>query len=284
MTIRTFLPLASFIALFLIFTSCSSTPKVPPQVFTLRNEAAKMIELGSKAMREGNTDTAQRLYTEAYRIYTSVDEAEGRIRALDGLGRISEGGHAQWDIAQRIAQEANNEVLVALASLLQAEAALDSQNQEAWVNAQETAESAATILNDKPLDKARALRIAGSASKALGAYDRALKAYNEAAALDLKNNFFTEYATDQYLIASIYSKQGEYDAAIEALWEAVKNDKRVENSSGIGDDYVALGMVAEKAGALTEAENYYTRSIEVYKAARLIDRAKEAELLLEALQ
>lgn len=263
--------------------SCSSAPKVPPQVLTVRNEAGRLSQMGAKSLREGQIEAARDFYAEAYRLFTAADDDEGRIRALDGLGRVTPEGISLWDQALRIAGESGREDLLALASLLKAEADLRSMEEALVRGALESSRRAAAVLSGRPSDRARALRVYGSAAKALGLHQDALKALDEAASIDKKNRAYIEYASDRYLAASVHSKLGNYAAAITALQDALDYDRRAENSGGIASDYLALGIVAEKMGDREGAKLYFRRSMEVYEAVRLKAKAAEAAARLQAL-
>ncbi|GAB1482578.1 hypothetical protein MASR2M78_13940 [Treponema sp.] len=268
-----------------IFLSCSSAPKNPPGTYDARNEAARLVQLGSKSLREGANAVAREYYKEAYRIYTAMDEAEGRVRALDGLGRtaspnliaVGEKTAAQlWVDAALIADESGQEVVKALASLLNAELGLLSQDPDVLNASYASARDAASKLSRYPADQARAYRVAGAGAKALGDYKEALKLLEEAASLDKKERAYAELASDRYLAASIYSKEGDYSSAEFLLLDALKNDRRAEHPAGIAGDYLALGLVAEKSGKIVEASRFYQRSADVYSAIRMEDHAADA--------
>lgn len=258
--------------------SCSSAPKAPPIVLETRNQAAQFVQLGAKALRDGTLASARTFYTEAYRLYTATDDAEGRIRALDGLGRLPEADTAElWKTAARVAIDSGSQRLIALAALLDCELKLRSTDAADVRKALDVARGGAKFLSDKPQDRARALRLAGAAAKALNDYPTALDLLDEAAGIDLKEKAFTEYASDRYLAASIHSKAGDYRSARLALQEALVSDRRAEHPAGIGGDYFALALIAEKTGDAAMAAGFFARAAEVFRAARLEDRALEAE-------
>ncbi len=277
---RAFRPrvVAAAIAAAVLAASCSSAPKAPPIVLETRNQAAQFVLLGAKALREGQTASARTFYTEAYRLYTATDDAEGRIRALDGLGRLPEASAADlWRTAAEVAADSADAKLVALASLLDAELKLRSADEADLRRALETARGGARILSDQSRDSARALRLAGAAAKALNDYPLALDLLDQAAGIDLKDKAFIEYASDRYIAASVHSKAGDYPAARAALQDALESDRRAEHPAGIGGDYFAHGLIAEKTGDASAASRYFGRAAEVFRAARLDDRAAEAE-------
>lgn len=249
--------------------SCSSAPKVPPEIVLTRNEAGRLVQLGAKALREGSQDAARDYYTEAYRMFTMVDEPEGRIRALDGLSRFSPNAEELRAQAERIAQESGKDDLVALASLLKAEHDLRDSDTARLQQAADIALRGANLLAKRPMDKARALRIYASALKALERYPEALKVLDEAAGIDKGKRAYIEYASDKYLSASIYSKTGRYTEAWLDLWEALDYDRRAENAGGIGADYLAMALVSEKQGNREDAKKFLHRSLDIYTAARM---------------
>ncbi|HCM27851.1 MAG TPA: hypothetical protein DIC34_15145 [Treponema sp.] len=278
-------------------TSCSTAPKAPPGIYDARNEAARLIQLGAKALREASARSAAGFYAEAYRIYTAVDDAEGRVRALDGLGRLAVPDAAEtkellWERAGRIAAESGNVQIIAVASLLSAELMLqqvapqdgaEGAPKEGAQEALRLADAAAVAFAKRTADKARALRIAASAAKALGDYPGALRRLEEAAGIDKKARAFIEYASDRYIAASVHSKSGDYASAEAALRDALDSDRRAEHAAGIGGDYLALAIVAEKAGMKEEALVFYMRAAETYSAARMETEAAKADTRREAL-
>jgi tetratricopeptide (TPR) repeat protein len=274
---------AALLAALLAF-SCSSAPKTPPVIYEGRNQAAQFIQLGAKALRENSMASARTFYTEAYRLYTAYDEAEGRIRALDGLGRLPDASTSElWGTASRIADESGDKKLVALSALLNAELELWKGTEDGARAALTASLSGADLLSGLSKDRARALRLAGTAAKTLGDYPAALSHLDEAAGLDRKEKAFAEHASDRYLTASVYSKAGNYTAAKSALMEALASDRRAEHAAGIGGDYYALALVEEKFGDSAVAAGYFTRAAEVFRAARFEDRALEAEQRRDAI-
>lgn len=282
--------LGSLLVCGIVYLSCSSAPKTPAENRTVRNEAGRLVQLGTKALREGQIAAARGYYEEAYRLFTSVDDPEGRIRALDGLGRVYPDKNEYWDRALTIAQFSGDPELIALALLLRAERQLLSQESSLAEIPQE-GENLATelrncinLLQRRPMDKARALRLYGALLRSTGQYDEALKAFNEAASIDQKEKAYIELASDNYLIASVYSKKGIYNKAQEYLFIALSYDKRAENSAGIGNTYYALGLVSEKAGNIEAARTYYEWARAVYEAIKMQDQAEAIQKRLGPLE
>ncbi|MFA6508070.1 MAG: hypothetical protein WCT14_18350 [Treponemataceae bacterium] len=299
-----------------LFSACSSSPKAPDAVFLVRNEATKLVGLGSKAAREGNAGESVRFYEEAYRLATSVADEEGRIAALDGLASLrmrtevsvsgavvpavasdpsSTAAQIDWAypptsaagciaLAKTVAADSGKADLIAFASISEAEAALRTGAEADKRRASELALAASAALGRRPADRSRALRVLAEAKKELGDPKGALEALADAAASDKGLKRFAEYASARYLSASIHSKSGDYAAATVALLDALEADRRAENPAGIGFDFRALGIVAEKTGDKAAAARYYARSRDVFSAARFRTDADDAEKRRAALE
>ena len=302
----TMLYLFTCLSLCAALAACSSAPKAPDGIFALRNEAASLAGFGAKALRQGIRSEALGFYEECYRMATSVDDAALRIAALDGLSKLlpeSESASApavdqtpatetapdpRWGrapttakecrlLAEQIAADSGSTVLGALAGLIQAEASLRRGGEGDLRQAEAAALSAVKAYAKKPAEKARALRVLAEARKGLNDTANALSALEEAASLDLKQKRFADYAADRYLAASIHSKAGNYQEARSALLQALEADRRVEHSAGMGADYRALGLVAEKEGKMAEAIRFFEFSREVFAAANFPLEAADAE-------
>ena len=272
------------VCLVFLFGSCSSAPKAPPQSLVVRNEAGRLVLLGAKSLREGQPAAARDYYMEAYRLYTLADETEGRIRALDGLGRVPGVDFNAWQKAQEIAILAEDAGLIALASLLKAEALLFTDDAGALDQAKNLLVQAIAPLSSRPSDKARALRLYGSVLKQLERYEDAIAVLKQAIDIDKKNRSFIELASDYYITASVYSKRADYTSAVNYLKNAIEFDRRAENGSGLGSDYLALGTVYEKSGDLVRAQQHYEKALDIYKAGRFSDRIESVRAKLEALK
>ena len=294
--------------------ACSSAPKAPEGIYSLRNEAASLADLGAKALRQGIRKEALRFYEECYRMATSVDDAALRIAALDGLskllpedaasgeqeaesvaqaalskadprwGRAPTSAYECRGLAAEIAADSGLPVLAALADLIQAEASLRKGGEAVFRQAETSALSAVAVYAKKPAEKTRALRILAEARKGLNDMVGGLSALEAAAALDLKQKRFADYAADRYLAASIHSKAGNFTEARSALLQALEADRRVEHSAGMGADYRALGLVAEKEGNKEEAARFYEFSREIFAAANIPLEASDAEARRSGLE
>lgn len=192
-------------------------------------------------------------------------------------GRAPTSARECREVAEEIASDSGQSGLAALAGLIQAEASLRTGGEAEFRQAETAALAAVDVYAKKPAEKARALRVLAEARKGLNDPAGALSALEEAANLDLKQKSFADYAADRYLAASIHSKAGKYPEARAALLQALEADRRMEHSAGMGADYRALGLIAEKEGKKEEAARQYAFSREIFAAANFPLEAADAE-------
>jgi tetratricopeptide (TPR) repeat protein len=291
--------------------SCSSAPKGTALVNTARNEAAGLLELGARNLRTGQYSTAAGFYAEAYRLYTITDDILGRVRALDGLGRLAsytsipevsglltraqrdtsrpaEAAEASadaavlyrsedlWRYALLLANDAGNTIAITLAQLLLAELDLWTASPQSLEASLAAAVAAAEKLEKQGKlqeDRARAFRIAGAAARDLGRNAEAIDYLEQAAEIDRKQGSWIEFASNHYLIASVHSRSGAFAEAEAALLLALENDRKMENGPGIAADYQALGQVAVRAGKIEAARLHFLRALDIYNALKMDSRA-----------
>lgn len=269
----------------LSLAACSSAPKGPQYVYARSNEAADLCLLGRKALRVGDLASARSYYREAYRLYTIVDDAEGRIRALDGLTLLGEEVCETEDNAALAARIAVNyrdngnsaslaeqaDTLAALAVLIDVRCRyLSGPLEPAALRSARTALSvAAATLRTRPDDRARALRLEAELAASMEDYAAALTLLDEAASIWSKPLSLVEYANTRYLAASVLSRMGRLDEAYAALLDALDHDRKAENSVGLAETSHALALVARKRGDMALADRWESRSREIYRALSL---------------
>ena len=100
----------------------------------------------------------------------------------------------------------------------------------------------------------------GTAEKNLGNPAKALEYFGLSLKSNLSNRLFAEAASDYYMIASVYSRDGKYDEALKNASLALGYDKQVENVPGIAKDLYALGLIAAKKGDPGASFDYFQRS------------------------
>lgn len=249
------------VGLLLIAQGCSSVPDQPEKVTETRNQAVEYTEFGNRYLDRAQFDQALKFYNLALEDNIAIDNKEGIVLSRNAIGEafLMLGQHekaessftAALELSRRLERgdlelrSLNNLGKVALKRGRSDEALVILQDALALIDAGGSAPAEVT---------ADLYHSTGALYKLLEEYERALEYLEASLKLnrDLKRQ--EEIASNHYLIASVYSKQGRFNEAEAGLKRALEIDKQIENTLGIADDYYALGLVAEKRG---ESENAY---------------------------
>lgn len=259
--------------------SCSSAPKKPAEIFTMRNAAQGHLELANISVSKNDYTTAHTYIAEAWRLAVSCDDPNLRIRVLlcKGNALFNEGeldkARAEWKLSLYESTIEKNTAMIAASKVHLARVTL-AEGKAA--EAKTVATQAISQLKTEPLFIAQAWRVIGLAEKELGNSKEAENAFLQSEKIHTKDNYLEESAYDWYLIASSRSKSGQYASSIEALNTALDFDRRCENAYAIGMDWQAIGLVQEKAGNKEEAKSAYSRSAAVFTAAGFLENAEKA--------
>ncbi|MDR1636864.1 MAG: tetratricopeptide repeat protein [Treponema sp.] len=266
---------------------CSSAPKRPAEIFTVRNMTETQLELANRAADQGRYAEALDLLQEARRLAVSADDPRLLIRTglswgniLFYMGRTGE-AEEHWTAALDEAAAAGDEELAAVSRVYMARSRL--------LGGVSNAEEVRTQVQDElsriesPLHTALAWTVAGLAEKELGRWNDGENSIKNALDIHRKNNYLEQAAYDWYLIASIRSVAGDYAGALEALDEALAFDRRAENTYGLGMDWLAVGEVRKKAGNTAEAAAAYRRSGDIFRSLNLEKEAEQADQRLSGL-
>jgi tetratricopeptide (TPR) repeat protein len=280
------------ILLLFCFASCSSVPKQPPEVFTVRNVARTQLEQANQEADRGNYSLALVQALEARRLAVSVDDTPLRVRTglsmgncLFFLGRREE-AEAAWRAALDEAETWGDAELAAISRIYLERgkllALLARPDGDAAGNTDEAGitEIRSRVQTELGAVKADRLSIAlgwivmGLAEKELGRYKEAEDALKKALAFHEDERHLEQAAYDWYLMASVFSVSGRYDAAIAALNEALKFDRRAENVYGLGKDWLAAGDVYTKADRQAQAAAAYQRAAEIFRSGGFMTDAE----------
>ena len=117
---------------------------------------------------------------------------------------------------------------------------------------------------------------AGMAYKAMGQFDKAEELVLKALAINTELKLFQEIASNYYALASIASKNENYEKALEYAVLALESDKRMENRLGIAKDLRALAIINEKAGNTETAYEYYKKAFMVFETLSLADEMRKS--------
>ena len=246
----------------LVLVSCSSAPKRSDTVMTVKLQADQNTASGEGYYRQGRYELALQFFSNALSQFTSVDDGAGIIRSYNAVGKcyIALGllGEAESVLLRaRERTRGESSPLLFDSSIILGELYLaKGQPQEALAALQDAAAAGSR-------DPARAALLnhdLGIAEKNLGNTAKALEYFGLSLDTNLSNKLFAEAASDYYMIASVYSRDGKYDEAMKNATLALGYDKQVESSPGIAKDLYALGAIASKKGDQAAAFDYFQRS------------------------
>ncbi|HET6449808.1 MAG TPA: tetratricopeptide repeat protein [Spirochaetia bacterium] len=288
-----------------LLVSCSSAPRQPDTVITVKTEGDQAATTGQSYYRQGRYDLALQFFSQALSQYTSVDDGDGIVKAYIGVGRcytaLGQAGEAEGVFLQARdrAREEGAASLLFDARVNLGELYLSQGNPEkARTTLQE--ESTGQEKGRTPAQNAQLYHDLGTAEKGLGNSAPALEDFNRSLKINLGAKYYAEAAADYYMISSVYSRDGRYDEALTYASQALQYDKRVESSPGIAKDLYALGLISGKKGDTAAAYDWLQRSYNVFvtlgfredmkraltalvSAADALGRTAEAEAYRKAL-
>jgi tetratricopeptide (TPR) repeat protein len=276
------LHITAALAVLLFFSSCSSQPKNPGDILTLRSQAEKEMDVANKEAARGNYETALLLLNECKRKAVLSDDSGLIIRSglsrgnvLFLLGRNDE-AFAEWESAVAEAQRKGDNELLSVSKIYQARGNLVTGSASAKEVLDTVNREAGNVKNDQ-LYIAFSWYVKALALRGLGSYREAEDAANRSLAIHDKGSYLENAAFDWFLIASIRSLSGNTNGALEALESAIELDRRIENSWGIAADWRAKGDVYKKTGKSGEAKDAYLRAKAIYEALGNESEAAEME-------
>jgi tetratricopeptide (TPR) repeat protein len=265
-----------------LFVSCSSAPKRPAEIFTIRQLGENQLDLVNKAVDQGDFERALGLLVEAKRLAAAADYpsllvrtklAEGGI--LYNMGKADE-AETVWNAALAEAERSGEAELASQTRIYMARNGLLTKNVPPDEVIARVTKEIASIKKDA-LSIALGWNVIGLAEKEKRRYAEAEAAFMKAVDIHNKANYLEQAAYDWYLIASARSMGGRYDQAVEALNTALAFDRRAENTWGLASDWRALGDVYKKAGKTDEAASAYTRAAGIYRSINRTQEAEDAE-------
>jgi tetratricopeptide (TPR) repeat protein len=285
-------PLISWFLVFAFcFISCSSAPERPAAVYTSRNMAANQLDLANRTANRGRYDDALLILDDVKRTAVSVDDPPLLIKTAITRGNIyfSTGRHndafAEWDYALKEAQgsgETNLEAQVKIFIIRGRLVLLIAGNPDGpplgeIENLRSQALQALAGIRSDNLSEAAGRLVVGMADKELKNYTEAENNIRRALKIHEDGRYFEEAAYDWFLIGSVRSVAGQYDAAVDALLKAINFDRRAENGFGLASSWQALGGVYAKAGKTDESAAAYKRAAGIYRAMGFDAEALKAE-------
>jgi tetratricopeptide (TPR) repeat protein len=252
------------LALALALAACSSAPQKTDESTDVKNRAAAAALSGNTYYRQGRYELALQFFTQALNENLSVDNEAGVVQSYNSIGRVylAVGMHDEAESsfvkAEAIALRLGGEPLFVTSNNL-GELALRRGDARGAVEIFEHVLGGS--LKGVTQDQLGLLyHNLGSAYKATGDLDRAMEWLRKALAVYLGQKLYEEAAADYYMIASVFSKRGDYASAAESALLALDYDKRTENALGVTKDLLALGLIASRAGDHATAYGWFERS------------------------
>lgn len=274
--------LVVLIAVAFALAGCSSLPKGGGEIDTVKNQAAAYAGQGNSAYESGDYVRAERFFNLALDADFSVDNRLGVASSYNSLGRVylaagdPEAAKSAFDHAEEYAQPATTPEHRSLLLAARTGAAEILLFRSEYASALKVLEkSEALSVPEDSIERAALFHDLGAAYKGLERYHEAQGQLEQALEIHRKLKRPALEASDLYMLASLYSKEGDYTSAVDYLKEALAKDKLVENSVGIGSDLRALGIVNERQHNEADAYDYYYRSLQVYRTAGMAGEVKD---------
>jgi tetratricopeptide (TPR) repeat protein len=273
-----------FVTAIFIF-SCSTKPKNPGDITVIRMQTEKEFAVANKEAGRGNYEIAQGLLEECKRKAISVDDTGLIIRCGLSLGNVlfslgKDSAFTEWEKTLQLAQKHGDKELLSISKIYYGRGMLLSGKTQAQTVLDDVNREAANIKNDK-LYIAFSWQVKGLAYRALGSFKEAENAFKQSLAIHEKETYLENASYDWYNIASIRSTSGNTQGAIQALEEAIKLDRRVENSWALAANWRAMGDVQRKAGNNQAANEAYLRSKDIFNAIGKLSDASEIDKRME---
>ena len=275
----------------IVFPACSSAPKKPAEIFTNRNIAASQLNLANQAANRGRYENALNFLVEARRLALAADDPQLRIKTSLSRGNIlfSMGRHDEALVELKSAAaegDASGEtVLAALVRIYIIRAQLRLQEDGTKSNSAvkeltDQLNREMVTVKDDALATAAGNITMGMAEKLSGRWAEAEGAITKALTFHEAGRYLEDAAYDWFLIASVRSVAGNYNSAIDALNQAIRFDRRAENSFGLASSWQALGDVYKKSGQIEKSREAHRRAAEIFRAVDFTDKAEKLEALL----
>jgi len=261
----------TIVVILLLTVSCSTKPKNPGDVVTIRMRTEREMATGNREAGRGNFQDALAILQECRRKAVLVDDTSLVIRSglsmgnvLFSLGRVDE-AFAAWEQAVALAEKEGDKELLSVSRVFYARGKLISGRATAQAVLDEVNREANNIKTDN-LYIAFSWQVRGLALRELRSYRDGENAVRRSLDIHEKERYLENASYDWYLIASIRSLSGNAAGALQALEASIALDRRVENSWGLAASWRAMGDVHRKAGNNSEAAEAYQRARAIFAA------------------
>ena len=268
--------IAAIASIGLSVAACSSAPKGAKPVYAKRDQAAQYEKQGDSVFAAGNYPDAMSFYRQALETNISIDNDEGVIVSRNAIGKTyaaagdEKDAREEFETALAAARRLSLRVLEAQSLAFLAELDLAAGRSDAAMagllsaRAQAGGDEATGAVIDHDL---------GIAYKQKGDFPKALELLERAAAVNLRLQRKAEYASNQYLIASVRLKTGDPARARQAAMAALETDKEIENSLSIATDYYALGRISLAESKDEDAYACFQKALQVELILNMADES-----------
>ena len=254
------------------------------------------MNLANYNASQGRFQDALIILEDAWRLVLSTDDPPLRVNTatsrgsiLFSLGRYEE-AFAAWESASAEGEASGLRLLAARARIYSIRAQLvllsNTHPQGGPVPDAEAQRMREQVIQEMAVVRADSSAVAagyltlGIAEKQLRRWAEAEHAAQNALRIHERSRFLEDAAYAWFIIGSIRSLSGNYDAALEALRTAIAFDRRAENGFGLASSWHAMGDVYQNAGRPEESRAARRRAADIYRAIGLYDHAEELEGLL----
>ena len=281
---KTYLPRVTFFVLIvlLLAVSCSSQPKNPGDVISIRSSAEKELELGNNNASRGYYDVARELLRECKRKAIITDDVSLIIRSSLSFGNVllmlgqNDEAFSQFEQALAFAQKFGDRELLSASRVYNARGKLLAKTSPPKSVLDEVTREAENIRSNR-LYVAFSWQVRGHALRELGSFAEAENAFRRSLDIHEKDKYLENASYDWYTIASIRSLSGNTAGALQALEAAIALDRRIENSWGLAANWRAMGDVYRKAARNQEAADAYSRARNIYSSIGFEREAAEID-------
>jgi tetratricopeptide (TPR) repeat protein len=270
-------------ALVLLF-GCSSAPDPPEAVYDTKNQASRYADFGNAHFNDAEYEMALRFFELALEENTTVDNQPGIAGNHNSIGRVylavgrEEAAESNFRRALEIARRHD-----APEALVQAHSNLAELylHQERTADAAAQLEEAQRVITERQLpEDPIVLHNMAVVRMREGALEEAETLLRRAARQNEEARAWAELASNHYMLASLASRRGAPETAIEEALLALEYDKRGENSPGIAKDLYVLGTLYRRAGEAETGYDYLQRALRVSVA---LNQYEETRRNLRAL-
>lgn len=290
-----------------LFLSCSSSPKRPMLINDIASTADEYFETANGFLTEGKLNEAGKYLEDAIKLSTSIDDTDLLCRAslsaivykLYDVGnnlndttsiKYFNGKTAQnllEDAKEYASRTARSALLNDVCKIYEARILISSSPSNAQMAVQKLL-GVEKSLSKEPFYLGYFYRTQGDAYFLQKDYQNADKCYLLASDVHIKNRYLFEIGVDYYSSAQARSLNGNKQAALDSIANALKYDKDAENTSAIAADYLAYAKILSKDNASKDeflsAKKAALWAKQIYSAGGFVQEAKDCDALCAQIE